>query len=303
MKVLLRGLVRALATLPTLRRPLRAVARAAMGSGIPALRYAGHGIAANVALADVASFSVAAPDGSTIAYGFCPEGNWVLRSLYWSGRHSFEPRTAEVFFERAKTARVVVDAGAHFGYYTYLAATAAPAAQVFAFEPIAELAERIAENTRRNGYHNVRVAAMALSNRNGQASFFINRDSPAMSGLDRRDDGNSTRIEVAVVRAADHLHAHGIDKVDLVKVDVEGHEQEVIEGMGDLRRLGRPDVICEVLPGGGADGDRRRELLRRRFADSGYECYWISPHGLVRESTVAGHPPFDANYLFTARGG
>ena len=298
---MLRGLVRLLASVPFLRRQLRTAARSAVGSGVPWLRYAGHGVAANVPLADVASFTVAAPDGSPIVYGFCPEGNWVLRSLYWSGRHTFEQSTAIEFAKRTRTAKVIIDAGAHFGYYTYLAAATAPGARVIAFEPIAELAEQIAENARRNGYGNVRVAEMALSDRNGAVPFYVNWGSPAMSGLDRPAVGDCERREVAAVRAADYLRGLGVGAVDLIKVDVEGHELETIEGLGDLRDIGRPDVICEVLPGGGAAGGERRSALQRLFAGYGYEWFWLSPRGPVRESPIAGHPPFDANYLFTAR--
>ena len=228
----------------------------------------------------------------------------MLTRLYWSKKHLFEKDTATIFFEKAAKARTVLDIGANFGYYTYLAAAAEPEGKVVAFEPIKYLAEKIKENAGQNGFDQVVVLNKAVSNKKGEFPFYINTKSPTMSTLtleEGQDNSIYEKVTVDLIRIDDFVEENKITGVDLIKIDVEEHEPEALEGMKKLLERDKPDVICEILPVDSQDKAEKRDRLVSILARYGYKSYWISPKGLIEEKKVVGHQVFNANYLFTAR--
>ncbi|MDO9069299.1 MAG: FkbM family methyltransferase, partial [Deltaproteobacteria bacterium] len=140
-------------------------------------------MADNISLEDINTFTIQAPNKKDIIYNFCPQESWVLKGLFWSGKPNFEKDTAEIFFDRAVKARTILDIGANLGYYTYLAAAANTKARVIAFEPIKYLAEKVRDNSLLNGFAQVTVIDQAVSDKKGEAPFYINVKSPTMSTL------------------------------------------------------------------------------------------------------------------------
>jgi FkbM family methyltransferase len=140
----------------------------------------------------------------------------------------------------SETAGVIVDVGANTGVYSLVAAAVNPAAQIFGFEPVAELFARYGRNCRLNGF-NIRAYEAALSNTKGTG---------VMRGwvLERASAARSNSVaHVATYRLDEIAETAGIDELDLLKIDVEGHEPEVLEGMGMLLSKFRPTLLIEVL--------------------------------------------------------
>jgi FkbM family methyltransferase len=146
---------------------------------------------------------------------------------------------------------VIVDVGANIGVYALVAKTASPRARVLAFEPVARHCEYLERNCHLNRL-DVHVERVAVSNRDGTGW---------MRGwlLDVTGAGGPDREQVPVRRLDTALAAAGDSRVDLIKVDVEGHEAEVLEGLGVLLRRDRPTMLLEVLSDAAAD--RLRPIL------------------------------------------
>ncbi len=71
------------------------------------------------------------------------------------------------------------------------------------------------------------------------------------------------------------------DEIAIVKIDVEGGEAEVIEGIVPLLGLKRPYVLIEILPAYSAENRprvERQKLIEQRLAEVGYAIYRIHPH-------------------------
>jgi FkbM family methyltransferase len=149
----------------------------------------------------------------------------------------YEPGTTRLFQEVVKPGTVVIDVGAHVGYYALLAARqVGPQGKVYAFEPEPANYALLLKNIELNGYGNIVAAGEAVSNRVGPATLFLTRlDSGRHStyhhGLPEK---GSVAVETTTLDA--FLEAEGWPKVDLVKVDVEGAEWDVLEGMEQLLR-------------------------------------------------------------------
>lgn len=144
------------------------------------------------------------------------------------------------FFENhVKTGDTVVDIGANIGYYTLLfAKRVGPSGRVYSFEPEPTNFAVLTENVRMNRYGNVTLVNKAVSNDSGIIKLFISEDNEA---------GHSTAVSVAAravdvesVRIDEYLAQ--LDRVDFVKMDIEGGECHAIKGMTAFLRR-HPDVV------------------------------------------------------------
>lgn len=130
-----------------------------------------------------------------------------------------------------KPGMVVLDIGAHLGYYTRLTSNLVKeSGLVLAFEPCPENSPMLKYNVERLRFNNVRISNNAVSSKSGMAVLFI---SPGHSNhsLNNGYTEEQGRVEVETIAIDSFLPTLGIKKVDFVKIDVEGAEPLVLEGM------------------------------------------------------------------------
>lgn len=145
----------------------------------------------------------------------------------------FEAESIAAWCDAAKG--IVLDVGAYTGLYAILAAQRG--AEVIAFEPNPEVHSRLLENVRLNG---VRVTCykQAVSDCTGEVSF-VGRPGVALTSAGKIVQGAGT--EAITI---DDLCLEG---VSAIKIDVEGHEENVIAGMLETLRKYHPLLITEAL--------------------------------------------------------
>ena len=143
---------------------------------------------------------------------------------------------------------VFYDVGANIGFFALIAARlVGPAGRVYAFEPVAESAEAIRANAELNGFENVTALEKAVGAATGHERLLVVEDL-SWSRLERGQQHSRAvaTVEVEVV-ALDELVERGeLRPPTLVKIDVEGAELSVIEGMRRTLERHRPAVICEL---------------------------------------------------------
>ena len=165
----------------------------------------------------------------------------VERAIYLYGAH--EHRALQAFRELVTPSSVVVDAGAHVGQYTLVAA--ARGARVLAFEPAPATYERLARHVRLNGLTNVTALRVALGPSPGRAHLAVaSMDNSGEAAV--VDAPTESSVEVEVARLDDVLAQHGVERVDLMKLDVEGREVGVLEGARDTIERSHPAILFEV---------------------------------------------------------
>lgn len=193
----------------------------------------------------------------------------------------------EAAFDRRVQSRIqpgdtVWDVGANIGYYAVIFADlAGPDGKVVAFEPspasLPELREAVAMRD------NVTIEAVALSNEGGQTSFFVNAGgNTVVDGFSRESAGEgSVEIEVECLTGDAMAVKH---PPNLIKIDVEGFEVEVVEGLRDtLRNPALHTVAVEVhflvlAERGRPDG---ATAIRDMLVTSGFAIHWTDPSHLV----------------------
>ena len=164
---------------------------------------------------------------------------------------------------------VCVDVGCHKGFYLDPMRKRATRGRFFAFEPIPILYDRLKYKYRNDP--RVVLFNMALSAENGTAELFINDSDMGLSGLSRRPGRHGidqTRLKKTAVpmRRLDDVLIE--ERVDFIKIDVEGAEFDVLCGARSLVDRSRPIILFEFGLGGadyfGVDADAMFSLFQTR---------------------------------------
>ena len=191
-----------------------------------------------------------------------------------------------------------VDVGANVGTVLADMVALAPDGTHIAYEPLPELHESL---TRR--FPQVDVRAAALSDHAGEASFARVRDAPAQSGF--RVVGNSRRatqqLTVRVERLDDALPEGFVPA--LIKIDVEGAEEQVLRGALETIRRHRPVVVLEHGNSAAEYGTRPDDIFELLCGEAGLRIFdmdGVGPLTLERFRALAS-PPAAKRWNFFAR--
>ncbi|MEE4144284.1 MAG: FkbM family methyltransferase [Halieaceae bacterium] len=164
---------------------------------------------------------------------------------------------------------VFVDIGANVGQHSLF--MSAHGMQVHAFEPFARVREQFMRQVQANRLDNVRVHPVGLSNENTRSKFFAPTGTNAGIGsfdANSVDKGNVNIGELQLARGDDYFPRHGIDRIDLLKIDVEGYEKRVLEGLRKSLERERPIIVCEITLGNSLSFATVEEL--REYLPSDY---------------------------------
>jgi len=180
------------------------------------------------------------------------------------GRHilltgKFDHSIVTVLLDNAKSGDVLLDIGANIGYVAACFLNKIPDGTAICIEPQPGIVHLLRQNLDQFGRNE--VCQVALSDRDGEAAFHINTANRGNSGI--RADGE---IKVPVLEAAKLLR--GLDKLDLIKIDVEGHELPILRSIEpELRRLRPRAILFEDQ----TESGELRHILRR----CGYSIFGI----------------------------
>lgn len=174
----------------------------------------------------------------------------------------FEKREKKWLRANLKPDWVVVDVGANVGYHTVLFANLCK--YVYAFEPAEETYDLLKTNCQLHS--NIYFYKYALSNKTGVTKLFRN---PTCSG-------DHSLIESSERTEYESIHLRQLDflineKIDFVKIDVQGGECEVLEGGLEIIKKHKPILMVEF------EGDITR--LKKMIEDLGYDIFSIDRYG------------------------
>jgi len=138
--------------------------------------------------------------------------------------------------------KISVDVGANMGIHTYYLLKHSKSC--IAFEPIPQLAKRL----KRTFGKKVIIENVALSNKNGKTTLrlpkinFANATIEEANQLENFDDSNIEKITIPMKRLDDYE----LDTIGCIVIDVEGHEQAVLEGSKKYLSRDKPALIIEA---------------------------------------------------------
>jgi FkbM family methyltransferase len=215
--------------------------------------------------------------------GQMDQGSAIVWLRGWKG---FEPPLPEMFAACARDAQVVFDIGANAGFYSLVATTVSGLSRIHAFEPFPLAQERMEANLRLNGVlERVRICRKALSNESGVAKLFVPAkahtllETSCSLNADFRAE-HSQVLEVPVITLDEYVRQEHVQRVDLIKLDVESQEHRVLEGAQETLRTLRPITFLEVLK---AANHAALEAVRQRLE---YRSIQMKPNQLAVMGSV-----------------
>lgn len=216
-----------------------------------------------------------APDGNDILYR--PHDRCIIDEVYGQGVYC----GAQI-----APGQTVVDAGAHIGVFSLMAARrVGPAGRVICFEPSPRTAEILRRNLAANDLSWVRNHAVALAETDGFADFFVADDAGDNPAADTLSDAPGRgRVSVRLRRLDDVLSEEGVSHVDHLKIDVEGAELRVLDGATQTLARARR-LVMEVHP------PRVDPVeVRRRLEALGFSCRTVAEAegGVILEARRLG---------------
>lgn len=194
---------------------------------------------------------------------------------------TYEPALCKAIQQHVKPGFVCLDIGANIGYFTLLLAHyAGQAGRVYAFEPLPQNHEVLNENVALNQLGmQVQPIALALSNKAGTAEFMYRSDVFTGGGslvtADPWGDPSTTRLlstEVKIITGDSFFEAQkDTPHVDFIKLDVEGAEGLVLEGLQNTIARNYPIILMEKHTCDGSTAEHALAILK----DWSYSLTWL----------------------------
>lgn len=184
----------------------------------------------------------------------------------------FEPDEVALVKHYVKPGNVVIDVGANIGYYTLLfAQLVGTKGWVFAFEPEPDNFTILQQNMQLNQYHNISLIPKALSAENKTTKLFLCAENKGMHRL-YPSVCCGEDISVNSVRLDDELPSW-VQRVDFIKMDIEGTEYLALLGMQELIRRYKPYLLTEFSPAALFEAGVSAEQYINLLLDLGFELY------------------------------
>jgi FkbM family methyltransferase len=177
-------------------------------------------------------------DGSSI---WVDLGDFIGRSIYYFG--DFDPKITWICQRVLRPGDTMLDVGANFGLVSlYCAKLVGRSGTIHAFEPQPQLAQLFQQSIEKNQYSQIALHEIALSNTDGTMTLSIPSDNSGAASL-TFSFTDERAIQVPVRNASDYLGNLNLAQVRLLKLDVEGHEKEVLQGAYQFLKEQPVDVI------------------------------------------------------------
>lgn len=229
------------------------------------------------------------------------ENIWCLDSTqYLDGeiikKGVFEPESTQLVHQIVKPGMVVFDVGANFGYYTVQFSKLVGAnGHIYAFEPSKRFRERLFDHLRRNSCSNVTVLDFGLSSKTGSLKLYGSDSTATLHPI--VDFLRPIEEEVIQLKTLDaFVEEKKLERIDFVKVDIDGHESDFVTGATKTLTSFRPIILMEFAQLNLMEGGSSVVNLSEQLKNLGYVFYsehtgkqFLNYTNLLRETMNCSH--------------
>ena len=178
-------------------------------------------------------------------YGF-----QIENEIFWSGLiNGWEKISMQLWIELCKDSDTIIDIGANTGVYSLVAKAINTDAAVYGFEPVKRVFDKFQKNCSLNHF-DVTCLEYAASDADGDAVIFDSVAEHVYSVTVNKNtapDTETIETKIKTKKLSTFIKENKITKIDLIKIDVETHEPEVLEGMEEYLERFQPTFLIEIL--------------------------------------------------------
>ncbi|MEX0271610.1 FkbM family methyltransferase [Leptolyngbyaceae cyanobacterium UHCC 1019] len=213
------------------------------------------------------------PFEQTLALAVEPSFRSVVTGVLLAEGDWFEAEM-EFWRDQAQPGMTVIDVGANVGVYTFSAAQRVSATgRVLAVEPFSGCVDCLAETRRVNQLDWVTVCRGAASDRDGTAHLALHSASEMNQVMTEADASEIATEAVPCFTLDTLMEREGLQRVDLLKIDAEGHELQVLKGSDRLLKTYAPIILYENIAGSQGSNLPVAEFL----IENGYQLFRYQP--------------------------
>ena len=190
---------------------------------------------------------------------------------------TYEPDQTEIVKKVVNPGDIVIDIGAHVGYYTLLLAQiVGDKGRVYAFEPDPENFQLLKKNIEINKFQNVTLEQKAVSNKNEKIQLFIDKENRAENRIyDAKMNNIGESLQVESIRLDDYFQ-NLEQEINFIKIDAEGSESDIFHGMTSIiKKNSNLKIITEYFPFLVKKFGLEPEKFIHLLSDLGFQLYDI----------------------------
>lgn len=159
-------------------------------------------------------------------------GYLLENEVFWHGIPAgWEKESTNLWIELSKNSKTILDIGSNTGLYALISKSVNPDSEVYAFEPVDRVYKKLVKNIELNNY-NITTIKKAASNSDGTAVIYDTDAEHSYSVTVNKNltpgDKDVRETKIDIIKLSTFIKERNIQKIDLIKLDVETHEPQVL---------------------------------------------------------------------------
>ena len=225
-------------------------------------------------------------------------GHPIENDLFWKGLYgSWEKKSMKLWSDLSRKSNTIFDIGANTGVYSMVSKAVNSSADVHAFEPFKTIHKKLEYNAAINHFQ-IHSNCKAISNYTGEGVIYTDGSDFAYSVTVNKNlwvkDKEPVKLNIKTITLKEYIEQNNITSIDLMKIDVETHEPEVMEGFSPYFEQFRPILLIEIL------NDEVAQKLNKYFDVNKYDFYNIDEKAGIRKTPSLMKSDF-YNYLIVPK--
>lgn len=214
-----------------------------------------------------------------------PHDKGISSELMIYGNH--EPLTTNIISDELVEGMNCLDIGSNIGYYALLESKKiGPNGNVWCIEPSPENFSILNDNIKIQENKNIKSFNFAIGDKNGDIEFIISKKSNWSKVKDENDfvDDNDKIIKVPLKTLNSFADENNLEKIDLLRMDVEGYENKIFMGGIEFLKKFRPTIMIEIHKM--IMGEEETRKILQKLKEINYENYYFIPR--IFDSQIIG---------------
>ncbi|HRZ49576.1 MAG TPA: FkbM family methyltransferase, partial [Bacteroidales bacterium] len=200
--------------------------------------------------------------------------DWIQKQIFFFGSYLLEQQETRYWCKSVKQGEIILDIGANIGYYSLLASKRIGGrGRIYAFEAAPETFKKLSANIQRNEIENVVAYNLAIADFRGTIDLHIaDTRNSGMSSIAAFAEESGQTVTVPTDTIDNFVNDNSVDRIDRVKIDVEGAEMLVLKGMENTLRKFKPVIHIELIDSRLRDAGSSLAELWAFLLDLGYRA-------------------------------
>jgi FkbM family methyltransferase len=217
--------------------------------------------------------------------------DWIQQQIFLL--NGYEKNEINYLIKNAASINTFIDIGSNIGLYSLQLASINKKAIIYAFEPLSINYNQLVQNIKLNNFNNIYAKKLAIGHENTTIAISYSlKDNNLGEASISNKDGNEKEL-VSVITLDGFFEAEKV-KIDLIKLDIEGNELNALNGMINILKNHKPNILIEL----NVENDKKHCIEIDVFLSNlGYQSHAILENGELQKNPISFYK--NNNYIYT----